>query len=74
MAVCLTCNREMLSAPSCRTRFGAVRYGTETGLPDDHDDRCGDCGVALGGVHHQYCDQEECGVCHEQLIACEHGQ
>ncbi len=33
--------------------------------------RCHDCGVAVGGFHHPYCDAEECPRCHAQLASCD---
>lgn len=39
------------------------------GLPA-FDDRCPDCNVAPGGIHHPGCDKEECPHCHKQLLTC----
>jgi hypothetical protein len=69
MAVCPTCRREMLIAPSCTPRLGVVRYGSERYLPADHPERCRDCGVTEGGVHHLRCCMEECASCGGQLIS-----
>jgi hypothetical protein len=71
MAVCPTCRREMLVAPSCNTRVNVVRYGAERFLPDPPPDRCRDCGVTIGGVHHARCCMEECGTCGGQLLTCD---
>lgn len=70
MAACPTCHREMLAAPSCRHRAGAVRYGSERVVPEPHPDPCRDCNVADGGVHHQGCCLEECPACGDQLLGC----
>jgi len=32
--------------------------------------RCGDCGVARGGLHHPGCDLQRCPRCRGQLISC----
>lgn len=74
MAACQSCNREMLAASSCRTRLGAVRYGSEHFRPDPLPDHCRDCGVAVGGVHHALCCVQECGRCGGQRLTCPHGQ
>jgi hypothetical protein len=72
MAVCPSCRREMLAAPSCTPRLNVVRYGDERYLPADRPERCRDCGVSVGGVHHPRCCMEECGRCGGQLLTCEH--
>lgn len=33
-------------------------------------DRCHDCTVLIGEVHHDGCDVEECPKCHDQIIIC----
>jgi len=32
--------------------------------------RCGDCGVARGGLHHPGCDLQRCPCCTGQFISC----
>jgi hypothetical protein len=71
MATCLTCRREMLAAPGCRPRLGAIRYGSERHVHDAHPDRCPDCATTDGGFHHDGCCVEECGGCAGQLISCD---
>jgi hypothetical protein len=40
-------------------------------LPElEMPERCPDCGVLDGSVHHRYCDMECCPKCGHQLIAC----
>jgi hypothetical protein len=38
---------------------------------DEEDERCHDCRIKLGGIHHAHCDIERCPVCDEQLISCD---
>lgn len=59
MTACITCARDMLTAPTCRPRVGALPYGQEPLLPDPPP-RCRDCGVGIGGTHHTFCCIEVC--------------
>jgi hypothetical protein len=76
MATCDDCKQEMRFARSCslpainiqgishlRVRFGSER-------PKFRSQRCGDCNVARGGLHHLGCDIERCPLCGGQLISC----
>lgn len=40
---------------------------------DEFPETCHDCGVRKGGVHHKFCDMEECPAGCGQLLMCEHG-
>ena len=81
MAVCDRCNCEMNEADSCISEsiaFGSEEYapipfGQETRFRRQPaaDERCHDCGVVVGGVHHEGCDMEECPRCHGQLFSCD---
>jgi len=33
-------------------------------------DRCHDCGVRYGGIHHNGCDMEACPKCGLQMLSC----
>ena len=80
MAPCRHCGREMETADSCSgdpwmlegKAYAPVPYGQEGSftslgrLPQ----RCGDCGVTLGGVHHPGCRIEACPRCSRQLLSC----
>jgi hypothetical protein len=77
MAICLDCDREMLTAPSCVVStlhlggapFPLTPYGRDgTSAPDGG--RCGDCGVEPGGFHHLGCDLQRCPRCQRQLLSC----
>jgi len=82
MAICAFCTQEMLAARSCTVdvlhRSGLAvalpRFGEELCWPRRFSrgvDRCGDCGVRLGGYHHLGCDIAECPACGGQLLGCD---
>jgi hypothetical protein len=84
MAICQDCGQEMLQAPTCNARpdmpmihggelFGPIGYGGERPINVHLADRCGDCGVVVGGFHHFGCDMEQCPRCGRQLITCDCG-
>jgi len=80
MAVCTWCDHEMTKAASCSvetlhrggTTVTMLRWGTERGWHPGGTTsrRCGDCGVAPGGLHHLGCDVQRCPVCGCQMISC----
>lgn len=81
MATCAVCHRVMLVANTCvhaaieiqGTSYVRIRYGQETlwdGSSSSLPERCWDCGVAPGGLHHLHCEVEQCPKCGAQLIAC----
>ena len=73
LAVCTTCHRPM-NVDSCDPHpwpadgvlYLSPRYGEHVSW--EAPDRCNDCGIARGGIHHPPCDQELCP--HGQRIAC----
>ena len=75
--VCAWCKGEMATALSCVVdalhrdgkRIPMIPYGAEPG-PHPRPERCGDCGVFLGGWHHLGCDMQRCPTCHGQLLSC----
>jgi hypothetical protein len=77
MAICLDCDREMLTAPSCVVStlhlagapFPLTPYGRD-GTSAPGGGRCGDCGVEPGGFHHLGCDLQRCPRCQRQLLTC----
>ena len=63
-----TCSREKRRAwpddlRKCRTPAGSFAV-------DGPRERCSDCNVLKGGIHHWGCDQEKCPVCGGQFISC----
>lgn len=81
MAICKFCDRDMHSGQSClvtadrETRALRLAYGEETYYAQHRDvqlpERCHDCGVTKGGLHHPGYDMEECPRCEGQLISCD---
>jgi hypothetical protein len=77
MAICLDCDREMLTAPSCVVStlhlgsepFPLTPYARD-GTSAPGGGRCGDCGVEPGGFHHLGCDLQRCPRCQRQLLSC----
>lgn len=48
-----------------------IRYGDpREGCFAEHSERCHDCNVAVGGIHHRGCDVERCPRCFVQIIGC----
>jgi hypothetical protein len=75
-AVCQTCSEpygpqsctgELLIADRLRIPFGEEK----TDWAVDEFDRCHDCGVEQGGLHHANCDVEECPKCGGQRLSCD---
>ncbi|MFP4512499.1 MAG: hypothetical protein ACLFRV_06090 [Acidimicrobiales bacterium] len=76
MAICNFCFDEMLAAGGCSKVFhldgrpiDRCPYGKEPGWPRPTQ-RCGDCGVLPGSLHHPGCDVERCPLCWHQAICC----
>src|SRR3954447_9768085 len=77
MAICLDCDREMRTAPTCVVStlhlagapFPLTPYGRD-GPSVPSGGRCGDCGVEPGGFHHLGCDLQRCPRCQRQLLSC----
>jgi hypothetical protein len=81
MGLCDVCGQEMNTTASCsraplivaRRRRQRIAFGDEKlwgPLPRAAGQRCRDCGVGRGGVHHPGCAREECMVCGQQLFCC----
>jgi hypothetical protein len=79
MAMCAFCGNDMIHGTTCseeRLRIGGVEYepirwGGEKGYPfQNMTERCGDCNVPKGAVHHHGCDLEQCPACYSQAISC----
>ena len=74
MALCLRCESEMLEVGTCSAPEPRIVYGSEGGRElGDYAERCPDCNVTIGGIHHLGCDQETCPICGaKQRCWCEH--
>ncbi len=81
MAICRSCGQEMLVAETCThlwavtaegVSFRRIPYRTSAGWDDGDEvaERCHDCGVAKGGIHHPSCDMERCPSCSQQMLQC----
>ena len=73
MATCQDCRREMLLAPACTVARVIIRRRAYDRIPypaGARQDRCDDCGVLAGALHHPGCDMERCPRCRGQLIMC----
>lgn len=80
MTVCEYCRTEMIGSSTCvpiQIRMGAelfdpIPYGSEPfGADWSPPERCHDCDVVIGGIHHGGCDMEACPRCGRQLITCD---
>lgn len=82
-ATCDACRREMAPGGGCTVKrevlvggevADRVPFGSERRFGDDPlpaADRCPDCNVAPGRMHHPGCDWEECPRCGGQALGCE---
>lgn len=79
-AICSLCDQNMKTAEGCtldkfiKRADGWIsrppKYGEGRDWPD-LPERCPDCAVHLGNVHHSGCDIEMCPHCERQLLTCE---
>jgi hypothetical protein len=70
MATCNTCDGEMTVVKHCEHDIDEAAL--ELALkhcPEEIRD-CGDCNVSPGSCHHPGCDNESCGACGRQAMAC----
>jgi hypothetical protein len=79
MVICTFCGNDMIHGTTCSEeplRIGGVQYepirwGQEKGYRFRYmTERCGDCNVPKGAVHHHGCDLEQCPACYSQAISC----
>jgi hypothetical protein len=75
MAICIDCEQEMTTATSCTVEVlhldgHAYRLRPHRNGRGRRGERCGDCGVTAGGLHHIGCDLQRCPACSGQLCSC----
>lgn len=73
MAKCENCKEDMSKVDSCtltHIKIGNKIYKRITSYHDKNE-RCHDCNIVNGKVHHFGCDMERCPVCKDQLAFCE---
>ena len=79
MSICHACGQEKKTADSCGGKiifvgglpFDRITFGHEHGDRWQEFERCPECGVARGGLHHPGCDLEQCPRCGRQYITCD---
>lgn len=78
MAICEDCQQEMIGADACDHPYLIIQDGQTLYVYErdteyhDNNERCHDCGIVNGNVHHAGCDMERCPVCGGQFLgACE---
>ena len=80
MLVARSCKPWVVTYEDEGSYYDPIKYGDERHMEGERDcrsdypshyiDRCHDCGIEEGGLHHPRCDMEECPRCHGQLISC----
>ncbi len=78
MAYCEHCGQDTRIADSCKgfqirvggTWFRRIPYGMGDDAWGEVFERCPDCGVRVGGLHHPGCEFEECPRCHGRYVDC----
>jgi len=73
MAKCKDCKHDMLKVNTCTKPYILIngRWFRRNTSYTDNNDRCHDCNIKNGAVHHFGCDIERCPNCGRQLISCD---
>jgi hypothetical protein len=74
--LCPVCGQDPATAETCVSGDNTYRYGREPfweeeGADYSPLDRCADCGVAVGWLHHPGCDIAVCESCDRQALMCD---
>jgi hypothetical protein len=73
MAVCIYCDQEMTDDETKSCISMPVGFLDDVEMPPVRyagSNRCHDCNIEVGGLHHPGCDMERCPRCGGQLISC----
>lgn len=68
---CEDCNGYMLEVDTCNKDIAIIDGKDYNRNRYDDDERCHDCGILNGNIHHFGCDMERCPKCYDQFAFCD---